>query len=258
MLADQTGLSKQQIKQAMQKGALWYGRGKKPQRLRRNKTIAEGHQLHLYFNQQVLSQQPEDAQLIDDRDSYSLWYKPCGLYSQGSKWGDHCTIARVAELALRRPAFIVHRLDRATSGFIIVGHSKGTTTKLAELFQQHNINKQYLAVCEGVLENQTTVTMDIDGRSACSHITPLDHSLTPPQSLVNVVIESGRKHQIRRHLHSIGHPIIGDRLHGNGDINSPDLQLFAYRLAFDCPLTQQPLRYQLESSLLPTLPIIAP
>ncbi|CAH0990563.1 hypothetical protein SIN8267_00656 [Sinobacterium norvegicum] len=257
LLALETGLSKQQIKQAMQKGAVWSGSGKKPQRLRRNKALAAGQQLHLYFNHNVLAQMPGNAQLIDDRGSYSIWYKPCGMYSQGSKWGDHCTIARFAELALQRPGFIVHRLDRATSGLMLVGHSKTTTRNLSELFQQHAIDKQYMAVCEGLLTEPATVTRDIDERSACSHITPLEQCQRPAQSLVKVAIESGRKHQIRRHLLSLGHPIIGDRLHGNANKNSPDLQLFAYRLAFDCPVTGQPLSYQLEPQFLPALPVLA-
>ena len=66
----------------------------------------------------------------------SIWYKPYGIYCQGSKWGDHHTIHRMAEQQLQRPCFIVHRLDRATTGLVIVAHKKKIAAALAALFAQ--------------------------------------------------------------------------------------------------------------------------
>ena len=63
-------------------------------------------------------------------------------------------------------------------------------------------------------------------------------------SVLDVNIDSGRKHQIRRHIAFLGHPICGDRLYGNGD-NSKDLQLSAYYLAFCCPFTKRQKEYTL-------------
>ena len=68
--------------------------------------------------------------------------------------GDHCTIYRWAEQQLKpeRPAFIVHRLDRAASGLIILAHSKKMAQTFSQLFKNHDIQKQYRATVEGELK----------------------------------------------------------------------------------------------------------
>ena len=139
LLAEATGLSRQHIKQVMQKGAVWLEEKKtgKPRRLRRaSKTLAVSDELHLYYDTQVLESIPTPPQLIADQGEYSVWYKPYGMLSQGSKWGDHCTVQRWVEqnLTPQRPAFVVHRLDRAATGLIIIAHQKRIATELAVRF----------------------------------------------------------------------------------------------------------------------------
>ena len=63
---------------------------------------------------------------------------------------------------------------------------------------------------------------------------------------VDVRIETGRKHQVRRHLAKWGHPIIGDRLYGTGKEDGVDLQMTAYLLAFHCPVNDEHVKYRLE------------
>ncbi len=95
LLARETGLSKQKIKLIMQKGAVWVTKGKKTQRLRRaKKSLRQGETVHIYYDQTVLEKVPEEPTLLADEGRYSVWNKPYGLLSQGSKWGDHCTITR--------------------------------------------------------------------------------------------------------------------------------------------------------------------
>ncbi len=99
-----TGFPKQRIKEIMFKGAVWLTNGKQTKRIRRAKKILEpGMTLHLYNNEKVLSEKPSPAILISDEKAYSIWYKPYGMYSQGSKWGDHCTVYRWAETSLIQP-----------------------------------------------------------------------------------------------------------------------------------------------------------
>ncbi|MBT3604946.1 MAG: RNA pseudouridine synthase, partial [Candidatus Latescibacteria bacterium] len=75
---------------------------------------------------------------------------------------------------------------------------------------------------------------------------------TQNRSLLNVTIQTGRKHQIRKHLASAGHPVVGDRLYGLE--NEPEnLQLTAYSLTFDCPISHQSQTYQLPAIYLPVL-----
>ena len=108
LLAAESGLSKQQIKQAMQKGAVWRSQGKQAQRMRRvAKNLKAGDNLHLYYDEKVLAEVPPAPQLIADESAYSVWYKPYGMRSQGTKWGDHCALYRWVEVNLKpeRPAF---------------------------------------------------------------------------------------------------------------------------------------------------------
>jgi len=258
-LSNTTDLSKQVIKNTMTKGAVWLTSGKHTQRLRRaSRQLKIGDTLHLYYNAEILATKPAEAILISDEGDYSVWFKPCGMLSQGSKWSDHCTITRwaVQHLQPERPAFIVHRLDRAATGLILIAHTKKTTTALSQLFQQRAIKKTYRAIVQGHFPSSPkilTINNPIDDKQAISHVTLLDYSETRDCSLVSVDIETGRKHQIRKHLSEAGFPILGDRLYSQQTVFSTDLQLTAISLAFTCPITNQSRKYLLEDHLQPQL-----
>ncbi|CAM3897195.1 RluA family pseudouridine synthase [Shewanella aquimarina] len=257
LLAEASALSKQEIKQAMAKGAVWLTRGKYTQRLRRaKKPLKIGDQLHLYYNPKVLAQQVEDAQLILDKGEYSIWYKPYAMLCQGSKWSDHTTINRYVETHLtpQRPAFIIHRLDRAATGLVLIGHSKTTTAALAAQFEQRQLDKQYRVIVKGKFPKQTqTIDTQVDGKAARSHASLVAYDGALDMSLVQVKIETGRKHQIRIHMASIGFPVVGDRQHGDAQESDPNLQLTACFLDFTCPLDKQPVHVELPEALQPSL-----
>jgi tRNA pseudouridine32 synthase/23S rRNA pseudouridine746 synthase len=80
-----------------------------------------------------------------------------------------------------------------------------------------------------------------------SEISSQEVSPDKQQSIVEVRIETGRKHQIRRHLADLGHPVVGDRLYGSGAGDDIDLQLTAYLLAFRCPVSGEKVEYSLQS-----------
>ena len=165
---------------------------------------------------------------------------------------------------------IVHRLDKQTSGAIVVAKDDITHRKLGEMFASREVSKTYLALAHGHLaKDETTVTLPIardlvrrirmttrraDGRSAVSHIHVLRRISTPygPFTLVEVTIETGRTHQIRVHLQSLGHPVVGDFLYGAphvlrrtdavpGTLELPRNFLHAARLAFTHPRTAEEL-----------------
>ena len=251
LLQRSTGLSKQRIKQAMTSGAVWMTRGRDTRRLRRAKrTLQVGDEIHLYYDAIILAERPPKPTLVADVGGYSVWRKPCGLRSQGSKWGDHCTLVRWAERHLQpeRPAFTVHRLDRAANGLMLIAHSRRTAAKLSALFREREVEKRYVALVAGNFSGQPDplrVDLSIDEKEAVSEFSLKQVADDGRRSLIEARIETGRKHQVRRHLAALGYPIVGDRLYGSGKEDGVDLQLTAVLLAFHCPVNDRWVEYRL-------------
>lgn len=245
-------LSKQQLKRVMQNGAVWLETVRGIDRVRRAKKIVKaGETVHVYFDPKVQAEQPPAARLMADEGDYSIWFKPSGMYSQGSKWGDHCTLYRWAEhhLLPQRSAFIVHRLDRAAQGLMILAHKKTVAAQFARLFSAHEIYKRYQARVEGVMEGMElplAITQPIDDKPAFSEIVAVRVDVEQDVSVVDIVIKTGRKHQIRKHLSGMGHPIVGDRWYG-AQPTALDLQLCSAQLRFICPVSGEARHYALSA-----------
>ncbi len=124
---------------------------------------------------------------------------------------------------------IVHRLDRETSGLLIVAKDDAAHNRLTDMFQERQIVKIYKAIVYGkVRDPEGTLSFSIgrsssdrkkmavrrDGRSAITHYKLTEHM--GMFSAVNLSLETGRTHQIRVHLTHVGHPIVGDKLYGTG------------------------------------------
>lgn len=153
-------------------------------------------------------------------------------------------------------AGIVHRLDRDTSGLLVVAKSDATHRALQEAIRQRTVRREYLALVEGCpparsgtvdapigrdRRVRTRMSTDTDApRSAITHFT-LERAL-PDAALLRVVLETGRTHQIRVHLKAIGHPVAGDPEYGRAGLFGLRRQfLHAARLAFAHPVTGAPI-----------------
>ncbi|WP_299977883.1 RluA family pseudouridine synthase [uncultured Pseudoteredinibacter sp.] len=234
LLSHYTGLSRSLIKQAMTKGAVWRQRGKKVIPMRRNSEHCQDiSQLHFYYHPTILAEQALSTELLADKTDYSVWIKPRGMRSQGSRYGDHCALVRVAEQQLSRPCRIVHRLDQDACGLILLAHNKAAARHLSELFANHDIDKCYHIIVEGLFPTAPKVIdAPLDEKTAHSEFSLLK-TLDGNRSLVAVKILSGRKHQVRRHAALLGYPLIGDQRYNPSPSSAlSNLQLCAQKLAF--------------------------
>jgi 23S rRNA pseudouridine1911/1915/1917 synthase len=167
---------------------------------------------------------------------------------------------------------IVHRLDKMTSGLIVVAKNDVMHRKLAQLFVDRKLDKTYLALVQGWLKKDAVTlelpiardlvhrtrmtTLRADGRSAVSHIKVVERieGRFGKFTLVEVKIETGRTHQIRVHLQALGHPVVGDTLYGaagslrDGEERVPLERNFlhAWKLHFSHPSTRKKLELTAE------------
>jgi tRNA pseudouridine65 synthase len=176
---------------------------------------------------------------------------------------------------INQRVFPVHRLDRSTSGALVFALSSSVARFLAREFSDHRVEKTYLAVVRGVPQNEVLLDYplreELDAKSdqrarknkpaqsavtfftkLASHEFPVqvDKYPTSRYSLVRAVPKTGRKHQIRRHLRHLGHPIIGDVTYGSGkhnrffeeSFNVRRLLLACTKIAFQHPSSNEVLR----------------
>lgn len=244
-LADNTLLSRMQLKKALAHGAVWLQVGKRQERMRRaTRELPEKSTLHIFYDADILAIEPPVPTLVSDENQYSVWYKPAGLLSQGSKQGDHCSLLRIVEQTMNRKAFLVHRLDREASGLMLIAHTEKAASALSDLFQNNKINKHYRASVSGEwrpadLAPEKILPLKIDSEIDGKHaVTWIDHAVYDAgnqQTHLQIHIDTGRKHQIRRHLASLGHPVIGDARYGQ-PTGSASIALQACRIEYLCPL----------------------
>jgi 23S rRNA pseudouridine955/2504/2580 synthase len=199
--------------------------------------------------------------------------KPAGMAVHGGTALDYGLIESMRQVRLQKPALqLVHRLDRATSGCLMIAKSRRMLNEVHKLMREGKVEKHYLALIAGRWQGgKRSVTASIsrhkgrsyhkvrvggNGRQSESIFKPLRRFRN--STLVDVEIRTGRTHQIRAHAAHIGYPVAGDDKYGNFDFNRTmrkiglkRLFLHASRLVFKVPVTGK--RYSVIAPLDPAL-----
>jgi tRNA pseudouridine65 synthase len=194
---------------------------------------------------------PIDLLYVDD--DVVVAQKPSGiLVHRGWDDDDDVALFRVRD-AIGARVHPIHRLDRGTSGALLFARTREAAAALAGDFEHHRVDKSYLAVvrgappAEGVVDHPIPKSEGGPRVPARTRYRLVARSSVDRCSLVLAMPETGRLHQIRRHLRHINHPLVGDVTHGSGVINRHyratyslhRLALHASRLAFSHPRTGQ-------------------
>ena len=189
-------------------------------------------------------------------------YKPAGILSQADNTGDMDMLTLVKDYLKKRynkegNVFVglVHRLDRMTSGVMVFAKTSKGAMRLSNDIANGNFFKEYLAVCEGNIENYDETTLvdylEKDEKNNKSFISKngkeavLSYKVITTKnnkSLVKVKLKTGRHHQIRVQMSNIGHPLYGDIKYGSP--HKDNLALQAYKLSFYQPVSRELLTFQ--------------
>ena len=151
---------------------------------------------------------------------------------------------------------IVHRLDKDTSGILVVAKNDKAHINMSEQIKEHEVEKTYIALVRGIVkENEASINMPIgrsekdrkkmavkkNGKNAITHFKVLERFPKHNCTLLEIKIETGRTHQIRVHLSHIGYPVIGDEVYSSGknEWNVKGQCLHAKSLKFKHPITNK-------------------
>jgi tRNA pseudouridine32 synthase/23S rRNA pseudouridine746 synthase len=242
VLKKMSALSSDILLDAAHKGAVWLQRGNGKTLRERSLSASVNPQdtVSFFYDPKVLRiPAVKEAICLFENQHYGIWIKEAGIVPQGSQAGDHASLLRFIEVQKSQEVFLVHRLDRETAGVMIFAYNSKAAGLLSNLFQKNKISKEYQAVVLGRLEPglKETIKASLDDKIAITHFEVLESN--EERSLLRVFIETGRLHQIRRHLDHIHHPVMGDPKYGRGNKNKKGLQLLAKSLTFCDPWDSQ-------------------
>lgn len=150
---------------------------------------------------------------------------------------------------------LVHRLDRPVGGIMVLAKTSKAALRLSDSFKKHDIEKKYLAICQGKfleekgvfkdkierLDNSNSIISN-KGKEAVLEYQVLEYNKKEDCSLVEITLKTGRHHQIRVQFASRGHALLGDQRYGRQD--KKQICLFAYKLEFVHPVTKEWLKFK--------------
>lgn len=217
-----------------------------------------------------------NLEILYQDDALVVINKPSGLLVHRSDIDRHETrfALQLVRNQIGQHVFPVHRLDKPTSGILVFARSSENASIIVEQWRQRAVDKRYLAIVRGYMPDFThldkPMAPPVDKYAKHERIKPEQSAITDfislaqvelpvaidkyPQSrysLVEAIPHTGRKHQIRRHLKHLSHPIIGDARYGKGrhsryfrdQLNAPRLLLHAWQLSLEHPVTRETLTF---------------
>lgn len=237
------------------------------------KAQSEDEVIILQKEEEVITIQPENIPLniLFEDDSLIVVNKPSGMVVHPSK--GHYTGTLVNALLyhsnslsdstseeIYRPG-LVHRIDKDTSGLLVIAKNNDVHKRLAEQIAENKMNREYIAIVDGHFAHETGVVnaplsrhqtnrlkrvVEKGGKNAITHFEVLDSF--SDYSLVSCRLETGRTHQIRAHMEFIKHPIVNDPLYHPKGKNATKFGQFlhARTLSFTHPVTGETLNFQVE------------
>ncbi len=158
---------------------------------------------------------------------------------------------------------IVHRLDKDTSGLMVVAKDLKTHEALSNMMKNKEVKRHYLALVEGVINHETgtidapigrdrnnrqkMAVTDINGKNAITHFKVLDRY--KDKTLIECVLDTGRTHQIRVHMAYIKHPVVNDPLYNNKKSDEFGQMLHSKSIEFVHPITKKVIKYEVDPPL---------
>ena len=198
---------------------------------------------------------PLELKVLFEDDEIAIVNKPAGLIVSGNKFK---TLQNALQPNLKKSnakdklpnPLTTHRLDSQTSGLVIVAKTYSSRIKIGEMFENRQIHKSYHAIVQGKLEGSGEINTVVQAKMAKTLYQSLqivDSVKNEFVSLIKLSPVTGRKHQIRIHLSSLGFPIVGDKLYGETDniLKRKGLFLAATSLTFEHPKTDELLKFDI-------------
>jgi len=168
----------------------------------------------------VIDEVPK-LEILKLTDGFVAVNKPAGMPTQPTRDRKQRSIEEFLR-AQFKSIYLVHRIDTGASGVVVFARTRDAAASLSGLFASRAIRKTYLLRVEGIIDHVMTIESPIGGKDALTIARPRN------DGLIEAEIQTGRTHQIRIHLASIGHPVAGDRRYGGA--KAPRLMLHAWKL----------------------------
>mgnify|MGYP000013954391 CR=1 FL=1 len=196
-----------------------------------NKVLQNGQKVHGEFIQVALFEgHTRGLKPIFQTEDFAIFDKPSGIMVHPTSRNTEYTLLDEIRYHFGDTANLAHRIDQETSGLVLITKNKYSDIILKEMFENKQYDKNYLAVVDGKIEKDIKIDSGIrkainskigvkmetsvEGKDSLTYIKPIKYDEEKNQTLVEATPHTGRQHQIRVHLDSIGHRIVGDPIYG--------------------------------------------